>query len=279
MRASAFSVTYFFDDGSPQASDFTAAERITLDHVQTVVTDFYAQFPSITLEDFAGFGLGRATGPARVGYDVIARFALDSNPFPTREELDFVVASAFQPPLDQELLNALTQLPPSNPFSQTTAVEYNSQTGTADRLVNLIEARERGSSDYNASAESDNRRRRVTIAVVSALLATVAVASLAVAGMRYYKMTKLTQPIPSRNDPTSPFRSGPAAAVYYRVRNRMEQIERKRRREQRRKKKEWIERSLMVDQIKRSEMKNRSISRDLGDIQEESSSKRSTSRR
>lgn len=226
VSASAFQLTYEFE-GIPTAQDFATAEALTLTYLQTVFTDFFDLNVGVDMIEFIGFPLGEALSPARVGYQVTARFSQDSDPVPSTFELDGVIQTAMQQPQVQDLLDELQALPPSNPFSQTSDIIYFSSTSA---LSLSQEKPEDGTSAgpikgpprgyYDESPES--RLSPAAIGCIVGLLVTVFI----VAGVVYHRrkkarknqrpssMLSLTE---RATDET--LKRNPIARLYYRLRN------------------------------------------------------------
>lgn len=107
------------------AVDFDAAAAVTLDYLKTYMTSQFAFNTDALLSDFVGSLTGTDLGRVEASYDAALLFADSSTAVPASTDVDALLFAAFQQPFVQDLLDALGQLPASNPFSTTSAVTYN----------------------------------------------------------------------------------------------------------------------------------------------------------
>lgn len=123
MTATRFEVDY--DEFSATASEFPAAERITIEYLREFMeTQFGFNFLT-TLNNFRGSLVQSDAPNSAATYDLSLIFDESSIDTPTTEEVDLLVFSAFQRPFVGTLVSALNELPATNAFSGTSVVTYN----------------------------------------------------------------------------------------------------------------------------------------------------------
>ena len=133
---------------NPSDEDFAQATAVTVAHFESFLELFYEQQPTITLYRIASRGVGQTQGIVRIGFEVVASFAEDSDPFPTTEDLDIPIRASFQGDAGELLVLELQELD-SNPFSSTTGVIY-SDSSAPGSLVSGLKDSEDGTSPDNS---------------------------------------------------------------------------------------------------------------------------------
>jgi len=125
VAATPFSATYAIT-GDPSEEDFNEAAELTTNYLDQVFTDTFGLSPFATLVQFAASPIGNTgTGdPASIGFEAVVVFSEDSNEIPDQEEIDVLIANAFQPPAVDDLVASLSGTAP-NVFSTTSEITYS----------------------------------------------------------------------------------------------------------------------------------------------------------
>jgi len=87
---------------------------------------------AIDFSTFSGSATGVAFRPNRIGFEGDTTFSKTSSSVPTGQELDALLALAFEEPQVGIFLTMLKELPPDNPFSTVTNVVYSSSRGSEE---------------------------------------------------------------------------------------------------------------------------------------------------
>lgn len=104
--------------------DLTATSDVTLYYLNRFFIQHFKFRSRATMRRFVGEVIGRATKPARIGFEI--RVILEPGPeLPSSEDLDSLLVEAFEQPVVQELLDALGRVQPDNPLSTTDSVTYS----------------------------------------------------------------------------------------------------------------------------------------------------------
>jgi hypothetical protein len=126
-EASPFVITYQTSDSrEPTPEEFDQAQAVTLQYLEDFLVGEY-EFNLITaLNDVLGLALSESTDPLAVAYATTLLFSPESGFIPSQEDIDVQVFTAFQEQAVFDLVAALQGLPPENPFSSTTSVQFTS---------------------------------------------------------------------------------------------------------------------------------------------------------
>ena len=124
VLAAPFSVTYEADGRVAGIADLITTSDITLHYLNRFFIQHFKFRSEATMRRFVSEVIGRATKPARIGYEVRVVLAQGSE-LPSSEDLDSLLMEALEQPAVQELLDALGQGPTENPLSATDSVTYD----------------------------------------------------------------------------------------------------------------------------------------------------------
>ena len=123
-----------------------------MNYLDNYFSEFYASDPDTDFDGSASFPTSFATGPERIEFDFTAIFAEDSNVFPRQADVDQLILTALSPPAANLLVAQLNQLPDSNPFSQTFALDYEIQNYRLPLPTASPSIRDLTDENYNAGA-------------------------------------------------------------------------------------------------------------------------------
>lgn len=122
VRSSPFAVEFTLSSADvPSASDFNEAADVTIAFLNDYFVALFDLSDSTILEQFTGFQIGTAE-PSTIGFETVLMFDLSSTLIPEPFDIDNALETAFSPPTAQTLLQDLSALDASNPFSTANAV-------------------------------------------------------------------------------------------------------------------------------------------------------------
>jgi hypothetical protein len=100
-------------------------EELTLAYIDEFLTQAYGYVDGVEYSDIVGSATGQAFQPNRIGFETRIIFDDTSETIPSQEDLDAILAVAFEPPQVDMFISMLNnELNPTNPMSATTSVVY-----------------------------------------------------------------------------------------------------------------------------------------------------------
>jgi len=105
---------------------FAAAEALTIQYLELYLEQTFEFVAGADFESVDASATGIAFNPNRMGFETVVNFAPSSTSVPSQEDIDRLIAQAFEVPNVNAFLGLLGTLPPDNPFSSTSSVEYSS---------------------------------------------------------------------------------------------------------------------------------------------------------
>lgn len=114
---------YETTNGDPGQGEFDEAADLTCSRLEESIAgtlEFAAPF--ILLEDVDCIPKETSVDPVRICYEIGVSFEQDSEVIPTKDEVDSLICIALVPPEVEALLDDLSNLPGSNPFSSTSGL-------------------------------------------------------------------------------------------------------------------------------------------------------------
>jgi len=126
VQASPFGILYNIIDGAePSDLQVVVVADITTLHLEEFMIMLFADNFGVAVENFESEMIDYGTTPNfAIAYAAEITFAETSAFFPTAEDVDALIQLAFLEPEVFDLLNALRELPPDDPFAATETVEF-----------------------------------------------------------------------------------------------------------------------------------------------------------
>ena len=122
MTAAQFELDY--DEFVADASEFRAAEEVTLTYLREFMESQFEFNIRTTLNGFRGTLVASNAADSVATYEISLIFDPSSIDTPTAEEVDLLVFAALNEPFVPTLIAALNALTADNSFSQTSTVTY-----------------------------------------------------------------------------------------------------------------------------------------------------------
>jgi hypothetical protein len=114
--------------GEPSEVQLAEAQNVTMTYLEGYLRQNFELNTLANLDDFNGIVDGSEPNNSTIFYDVAVSFGPGSQAVPTQSDLDVLIQSSYLPPAVDALITSLQALDPSNPFSTTTSVNYNTST-------------------------------------------------------------------------------------------------------------------------------------------------------
>ena len=126
VTATRFDVEYMAGDVTVTEDDMNAAAEVTVDYIVSFMQQqFGFSQGNQVLDDVVVTIVDTDAATLQATYDVTLKFGMDSIAFPTQEDVDNLLFTAFSIPFVTGLLTLLAEnLPESNPLSSTSSAVY-----------------------------------------------------------------------------------------------------------------------------------------------------------
>ena len=127
VQATNFFLYYSFEEQGRTATtqEYDLASKRTLAYLDSFLQTAFSRHDQIHYDGQEGHVLGVTTDPVSIAFSYQVFFLEAPDLHPKQGDIDRLVSMALSEPANHVLLERLSELDPSNPFSETTAVVYS----------------------------------------------------------------------------------------------------------------------------------------------------------
>jgi hypothetical protein len=124
LIATQFAVEYVFSGSDPTDEELNATQTVTIQYLQDFLVEQCMLDFNTSIVSFAGRGTLSALSRSQSIYNINVTVSETSQDAPSEDDLDILLAVAFEEPFAQPLLMALRKLPAENPIASTSEIIY-----------------------------------------------------------------------------------------------------------------------------------------------------------